>query len=135
VIAKVNVTPDKFSGGTRIVAEAVMDIAGARLRFGRNVHVRMDSGIDLKLFRTQINPYLITNRQNQSKPGGPPGSPPLASESLKGLPLTAVVTASGSACLVQFPDELRLYPDDACLHSLHQLLATTQTDPVVVQYA
>jgi DNA polymerase-3 subunit alpha len=135
VIAKVNVTPDKFSGGTRIVAEAVMDIAGARLRFGRNVHVRMDSGIDLKLFRSQINPYLITNRQNQSKPGGPPGMPSPASEAFKGLPLTAVVTASGSACLVQFPDELRLYPDDACLHSLHQLLATNQEDPVVVQYA
>jgi DNA polymerase-3 subunit alpha len=54
---------------------------------------------------------------------------------MKGLPLTAVVTASGSACLVQFPDDLRLYPDDACLHSLHQLLATNQADPVAVQYA
>jgi DNA polymerase III subunit alpha len=135
VIAKVNVTPDKFSGGTRIVAEAVMDIAGARLRFGRNVHVRMDSGVDLKLFRSQINPYLINNRQQQGKPGMPPNLAPSPLDGIKGLPLTAVVTASGSACLVQFPDELRLYPDDACLHSLHQLLASTQTDPVTVQYA
>jgi DNA polymerase III subunit alpha len=135
VIAKVNVTPDKFSGGTRIVAEAVMDIAGARLRFGRNVHVRMDSGIDLKLFRSQINPYLISNRQQQAKPGMPPNLAPSPLDGFKGLPLTAVVTTSGSACLVQFPDELRLYPDDACLHSLHQLLATTQADPVTVQYA
>ena len=131
LIAKVNITPDKFSGGTRIVAEAVMDIAGARLRFGRNVHVRMDSAVDLKLFRSQINPYLISNRLPQSKPGMPPSQ----ADGFKGLPLTAVVTTSGSACLVQFPDELRLYPDDACLHSLHQLLATNQGDPVVVQYA
>jgi DNA polymerase-3 subunit alpha len=135
LIAKVNVTPDKFSGGTRIVAEAVMDIAGARLRFGRNVHVRIDSGVDLKLFRSQINPYLISNRQQQVKPGMPPNVAPSPLDGFKGLPLTAVVTASGSACLVQFPDELRLYPDDACLHSLHQLLASTQVDPVVVQYA
>jgi len=135
LIAKVNVTPDKFSGGTRIVAEAVMDIAGARLRFGRNVHVRMDSGVDLKLFRNQINPYLISNRQQQGKPGVPPNVALSPSDGIKGLPLTAVVTASGSACIVQFPDDLRLYPDDACLHSLHQLLATSQVDPVAVQYA
>jgi DNA polymerase III subunit alpha len=65
----------------------------------------------------------------------PPNLAPSPLDGFKGLPLTAVVTTSGSACLVQFPDELRLYPDDACLHSLHQLLATTQADPVTVQYA
>jgi DNA polymerase-3 subunit alpha len=95
----------------------------------------MDSAIDLKVFRSQINPYLISNRQQHAKPGMPPNQPPSPSDGIKGLPLTAVVTASGSACVVQFPDELRLYPDDACLHSLHQLLASTQADPVVVQYA
>ena len=30
--------------------------------------------------------------------------------------------------------ELRIYPDDACLHSLNQLLASKQKDPVQVQY-
>ena len=35
LIAKVNVMPDKFSGGMRVVAEQVMDIAGARIRFAR----------------------------------------------------------------------------------------------------
>jgi DNA polymerase-3 subunit alpha len=95
----------------------------------------MNSAVDLKLFRSQINPYLISNRQQQAKPGMPPNMAPSSLDGMKGLPLTAVVTASGSACLVQFPDDLRLYPDDACLHSLHQLLATSQTDPVAVQYA
>jgi hypothetical protein len=51
-----------------------------------------------------------------------------------GLMLTAAVTTSGGACLMQFPEELRIYPDDACLHSLNQLLASKQKDPVQVQY-
>ncbi len=122
LIAKVNVMPDKFSGGMRVVAEQVMDIAGARIRFARNVHVCIDAGIDLKMLRSQIDPYLIANRVKPSN------------DLVRGLPLTAAVTANGGACLMQFPDELRLYPDDACLHSLHQLFAAQQTDGVVVQY-
>jgi DNA polymerase-3 subunit alpha len=53
---------------------------------------------------------------------------------MKGLMLTAAVTTSGGACLMQFPEELRIYPDDACLHSLNQILASKQKDSVQVQY-
>jgi DNA polymerase-3 subunit alpha len=48
--------------------------------------------------------------------------------------LTAAVTTSGGACLMQFPEELRIYPDDACLHSLNQILAAKQSNTVQVQY-
>ena len=43
-------------------------------------------------------------------------------------------TTSGGACLMQFPEELRIYPDDACLHGLNQILASKQKDPVQIQY-
>jgi DNA polymerase-3 subunit alpha len=59
---------------------------------------------------------------------------PSGSEGLKGLMLTAAVTTSGGACLMQFPEELRIYPDDACLHSLNQILAAKQSNTVQVQY-
>ena len=124
LIAKVNVTPDKFSGGVRIVAEHIMDITSARMRFARNVHVCIDSGVDLKMLRNQIGPFLIANRVNGAN----------GESAIKGLPLIAAVTAQGNACLVQFPDEMRLYPDDNCLFSLQQLLASKQSNPVVVQY-
>ena len=132
LIAKVNVSPDKFSGGLRVVAESVMDIVGARLRFARNVHLNLDSGIDLKVLRAQINPFLIKANSNHSV------SP--ANATHKGLPLTAAVMAKGGACLVQFPDEMRLYPDDNCLRNLHQILGSKagtniQANPVEVQYA
>jgi DNA polymerase-3 subunit alpha len=132
LIAKVNVTPDKFSGGMRIVAENVMDITGARMRFARNVHVCIDSGIDIRMLRSQIGPYLMANRVKDPKSNfANQGS---AQEGVKGLVLTAAVTTSGGACLMQFPEEMRIYPDDACLHSLNQLLASKQKDPVQVQY-
>ncbi|MBP7943368.1 MAG: DNA polymerase III subunit alpha [Polynucleobacter sp.] len=134
LVAKVNVTPDKFSGGMRIVSEAVMDITGARMRFARNIHLSIDSAIDLKSLRSQIGPYLMSNRVRDPKLGPAAASMPSASEGLKGLMLTAAVTTSGGACLMQFPEELRIYPDDACLHSLNQILAAKQTNTVQVQY-
>ena len=118
LVAKVNITPDKFSGGVRIVSEAVMDITGARMRFARNLHLSIDSAIDLQSLRSQIGPYLMSNRVRDPKLGPAAVSMPSASEGMKGLMLTAAVTTSGGACLMQFPEELRIYPDDACLHSL-----------------
>ncbi|MBU3633754.1 DNA polymerase III subunit alpha [Polynucleobacter sp. AP-Feld-500C-C5] len=133
LIAKVNVTPDKFSGGMRIVSEAVMDITGARMRFARNVHVNLDSAVDIRMLRSQIGPYLMANRTRDPKLGAPVPSPN-TNDGVKGLMLTAAVTTSGGACLMQFPEEMRIYPDDACLHSLNQLLTSKQKDPVQVQY-
>ena len=134
LVAKVNVTPDKFSGGVRIVSEAVMDITGARMRFARNLHVCIDNAIDIKMLRSQINPYLMTNRVRDPKQGAYAPAAPGSNEGMKGLMLTAAVTTSGGACLMQFPEELRIYPDDACLHSLNQILASKQKDPVQIQY-
>jgi DNA polymerase-3 subunit alpha len=134
LVAKVNITPDKFSGGVRIVSEAVMDITGARMRFARNVHLSIDSAIDLKSLRSQIGPYLMSNRVRDPKLGPAAVSMPSTSEGLKGLTLTAAVTTSGGACLMQFPEDLRIYPDDACLHSLNQILAAKQSNTVQVQY-
>ncbi len=134
LVAKVNVTPDKFSGGMRIVSEAVMDITGARMRFARNVHLSIDSATDLKFLRSQISPYLMSNRVRDPRMGPAAASMLSGAEGMKGLMLTAVVTTHGGACLMQFPEELRIYPDDACLHSLNQILAAKQTNPVQVQY-
>ena len=118
LIAKVNVTPDKFSGGMRIVATILMPPE--------------DSAIDIRMLRSQIGPYLMANRVKDPKSNF--ASPGSAQEGVKGLVITAAVTTSGGACLMQFPEEMRIYPDDACLHSLNQLLASKQKDPVQVQY-
>jgi len=48
------------------------------------------------------------------------------------------VVAKGGACLVQFPEDLRLYPDDNCIRNLHQILGNklgTNSSAVEIQYA
>lgn len=110
-----------------------MDITGARMRFARNVHVCLDAAVDIRMLRSQIGPYLMANRKRDPKFGTQ--APSInANDGVKGLMLTAAVTTSGGACLMQFPEEMRIYPDDACLHSLNQLLTSKQKDPVQVQY-
>jgi DNA polymerase-3 subunit alpha len=84
------------------------------------------------VLRAQINPFLIKANSNHSV------SP--ANATHKGLPLTAAVMAKGGACLVQFPDEMRLYPDDNCLRNLHQILGNKSgfNSPITlveIQYA
>ena len=111
-----------------------MDITGARMRFARNVHVCIDNAIDIKMLRSQINPYLMANRVRDPKLGASVPAAPGSNDGMKGLMLTAAVTTSGGACLMQFPEELRIYPDDACLHGLNQILASKQKDPVQIQY-
>jgi DNA polymerase-3 subunit alpha len=76
----------------------------------------------------------MANRVRDPKLGAHAPAAPGSNEGMKGLMLTAAVTTSGGACLMQFPEELRIYPDDACLNGLNQILASKQKDPVQIQY-
>ena len=116
VIAKVTVTPDKFSGGMRVVADSVMDVTSARLKFARSLHVQLQPGIDVKGFKQQVSPYLSKKDQ--------------------GLLMTADVISNGSVCLVQFPDAWKIYPDDESIRGLNQALSASGGQGAVeVKYA
>jgi DNA polymerase-3 subunit alpha len=98
IIAKVSVTPDKFSGGMRVVAESIMDVTTARLKFARSLHVQLQLGIDIQGFKQQVNNFV--------------GKKP------QGLLMTADVISNGSVCLVQFPETWKIYPDDESIRGL-----------------
>ena len=98
IIAKVSVTPDKFSGGMRVVAESIMDVTTARLKFARSLHVQLQQGIDIQGFKQQVNNFV--------------GKKP------QGLLMTADVISNGSVCLVQFPESWKIYPDDESIRGL-----------------
>jgi DNA polymerase-3 subunit alpha len=116
VIAKVVVSPDKFSGGMRVVAESVMDVTTARLKFARSLHIQLQPGLDLKSFKEQASSYL--------------------SKQQHGLLMTADVISNGSVCLVQFPDAWKIYPDDESIRGLNQALtASGGQGNVEVKYA
>lgn len=98
IIAKVSVTPDKFSGGMRVVAESIMDVTTARLKFARSLHVQLQQGIDIQGFKQQVGSFIGKNSQ--------------------GLLMTADVISNGSVCMVQFPETWKIYPDDESIRGL-----------------
>jgi DNA polymerase III subunit alpha len=116
IIAKVSVTPDKFSGGMRVVAESIMDVTTARLKFARSLHVQLQQGIDLSGFKQQVSTFAAKNQQ--------------------GLMMTADVISNGTACLVQFPDTWKIYPDDESIRNLSVALNKSGGQGMVeVKYA
>jgi DNA polymerase-3 subunit alpha len=116
IIAKVSVTPDKFSGGMRVVADSIMDVTSARLKFARSLHLQLQSGMDIQGFKEKVGSYM--GKQ------GP------------GLLMTADVISNGSVCLVQFPDSWKIYPDDDNIRGLsHALNGAGGQGAVEVKYA
>ena len=85
-----------------MIADSVMDITTARLKFARSLHLQLQQGVDIKGFKQQVTPYL--NRQSQ------------------GLMLTADVISNGSVCQIQFPDHWKIYPDDANIRAVNVAL-------------
>jgi DNA polymerase-3 subunit alpha len=116
LIAKVQikVTPaqENFSGSTRIICQAAMNIATARLRFAKSLHLELQSSVNLKQLKDKAKPYLLSEQINSS---------PVQSN-LSGLVITADVISTGSTCQVQFPDSWRLYPDDNNLQGFNAVL-------------
>ena len=116
IIAKVSITPDKFSGGMRVVADSIMDVTTARLKFARSLHVQLQQGIDISGFKQQVSTFAAKNQQ--------------------GLMMTADVISNGTACLVQFPDTWKIYPDDESIRNLSAALNKSGGQGMVeVKYA
>ena len=91
------VSEDRFSGGLRVTAEKVMDLAGARIHFGREFSFSVASRLDAAQIRNLLMPYRAEN----------------------GLPLTLNYTLQGvGTCKIQWGDEWRISPAD----ELKQLL-------------
>jgi DNA polymerase-3 subunit alpha len=94
------VSEDRFSGGLRITAEKAMDIATARIQFGKKFAFSMTDSTD----PAQIKAILSQFRSDQ------------------GLPLAMRYTRHGIDCEVQWPDEWRVAPADALKQSLFDRL-------------
>jgi DNA polymerase-3 subunit alpha len=92
------VSEDRFSGGLRISAEKVMDIAMARVAFGKQFSFAIAAQIDASQIKTILSPY----------------------RSESGLPLIVDYMRDGvGSCKIQWSDEWRIAPADG----LKQMLA------------
>jgi DNA polymerase III subunit alpha len=85
------VSEDRFSGGLRVTADKVMDLAAARVQFGREFSFSVAGKVDAAQIRNLLMPYRSEN----------------------GLPLTVNYTLQGvGSCKIQWGDEWRVSPAD-----------------------
>ena len=94
------VSEDRFSGGLRITAEKAMDIATARVQFGKKFAFSLTDSTDAAQIKTILSQF----------------------RSPQGLPLAMRYTRDGIDCEVQWPDEWRVAPADALKQSLFDRL-------------
>jgi DNA polymerase III subunit alpha len=88
------VSEDRFSGGLRITAEKVMDIAMARIHYGRQFVLSLPQAperCDSVRLRDLLKPYVAAG----------------------GLPLTLRYQRSGAGCELLLGDDWRVAPSDA----------------------
>jgi DNA polymerase-3 subunit alpha len=101
------VSEDRFSGGLRITAEKVMDIAAARIQFGREFSFSLRAGIDALQIKNVLQPYRSEN----------------------GLPLTLNYTLNGvGSCKIQWGDDWRVSPADALKQTLFERFGVQGAD-------
>jgi DNA polymerase-3 subunit alpha len=90
------VSEDRFSGGLRVSADKVMDIAAARQQYARSIALQLSSSIDVRHFREMIEAYRGEG----------------------GLPIALRYRQSDVECELVLSDSWKVVPSD----SLQQLL-------------
>jgi len=93
------VSEDRFSGGLRITADKVMDIAAARVQFGKKFWFAHAAALDTEQIKDLLAPY----------------------RSQAGLPFSIRYMRQGvGSCEIVWPDDWRVLPADALKQSLSE---------------
>jgi DNA polymerase-3 subunit alpha len=101
------VSEDRFSGGLRISAEKVMDIAGARIQFGKKFWFSHSAPVDVNQMKELLTPY----------------------RSESGLPFSMRYTPEGvGSCDIFWPDDWRVLPADGLKQSLSERLGVKNAE-------
>jgi DNA polymerase-3 subunit alpha len=103
------VSEDRFSGGLRITADKVMDIAAARIQYGKQLAFTLSERVDAARIKTVLSTYRAEG----------------------GLPLTMRYMQHGAGCEIRWPDDWRISPVDALQQTLQEQLGVASA---VVEY-
>jgi DNA polymerase-3 subunit alpha len=98
------VSEDRFSGGLRVTAEKVMDIAQARIQFAQAVRIEISTTLDVKQLQSTLDPHL--NGQ--------------------GCPLLVHYQSATASAELRFSDEWRVNPDDELQQKLVDMFSPRQ---------
>ncbi|MCL1886843.1 MAG: DNA polymerase III subunit alpha [Betaproteobacteria bacterium] len=93
------VSEDRFSGGLRLNADEVFDIAGARAHFRKELRFFLPEKFDIAKLRELLMPFIST----------------------EGVPLIASYRALDNECDIRFGANWKLMPTDACMEILRNI--------------
>ncbi|MFK7964804.1 MAG: DNA polymerase III subunit alpha [Burkholderiaceae bacterium] len=99
LVISAKISRDDYSGGMRVVADRVLDLAGARHEFARRLRLKLNGNACGKQLRAQIQPYKATADE-------------------PGCPVEIEYLTDGAACRVRLASEWRLRVDDDLLLNL-----------------
>jgi len=99
LVISAKVSRDDYSGGMRIVAEKVLDLAAARHEFARRLRLKLNGNACGKQLRAQIQGF----KAKADEPG---------------CPVEIEYLTAGAACRVRLAPEWRLRVDDDLLINL-----------------
>lgn len=99
LVISAKISRDDYSGGVRIIADRVLDLAAARHEFARRLRVRLNGNACSKKLREHIQPFVASAEQ-------------------PGCPVEIEYTTDGASCRVRLSPAWRLRVDDSLLINL-----------------
>jgi DNA polymerase-3 subunit alpha len=110
---KVQPANENFSGSTRHIVQAAMNIAMARLRYAQSIHFAMNNQVNIRQLNEKSESFFKQVQNNQQMGAKKTG---------EGLRMTAELTSLSGICKLEFPQTWRLYPDDSNIQGFNNLL-------------
>ncbi|MEN9761606.1 MAG: polymerase subunit alpha [Pseudomonadota bacterium] len=131
------VSRDDYSGGQRVVADRVLDLAGARQEFGKRLRIRLNGIADAPALRGAIAPFSAASQASGGAAASSGNSGPSAggASSAGGSagPLTVVVEYGNvnARCAIELGDRWRVRPEQGLLEALDERL---HPETITVEY-
>ena len=115
---------DEFSGGMRMGADAILDLATARARFARGLRLSMNGASDAMRLRQMLSAYRVKHSAGDG--AGDPGT--IAGGAADpGCRITIAYRSAhsgpGAVCEIELGDAWRIVADDALVAGLGEWLA------------
>jgi DNA polymerase-3 subunit alpha len=99
------VQKDDYTGGQRVSAERVLDLAGARQEFGRRLLIRLNGFADSEVLRSTIAPFAAAQCQDAAQ-----------------LPVRIEYGNREARCAIELGEAWRVRPDDNLLAAIGERL-------------
>ena len=119
---------DEFSGGLRMGADAILDLATARARYARGLRLSMNGSSDAMRLRQMLSAYRVKNGVGDGARGDArEGEKPPSGVEDGGCRITIAYrsahAAPGAMCEIELGDSWRIVADDALVTGLGEWLA------------